>query len=153
MTTMKTSWKRLLTPCGAAALLLSLICFGGCSSGQATKVTGQLTLDGAPLDGANLQLVGTSDPTLGMHSAGTDAQGKFTFSEPGDSTTPIKSGSYVMLVSKRTLPPDAANLPGGGMGADKEVVPAVYQDKQKSPLKVDVNGAQTELPAMQLSSK
>jgi len=150
---MKTSLKRLFVPCGTVAMLLSLICLGGCSNSQATKVTGQVTLDGAPLDGANLQLVGTSDPALGMHSTSTDAEGKFSFTEPGDSTTPIKTGSYVVLVSKRTLPPDAANLPGGGMGADKEIVPAVYQDKEKSPLKVDVNAAKTELPPLQLSSK
>jgi len=152
MITMKTSINRRFVPVGAA-LILSLMCLGGCTSGQATKVTGQVTLDGAPLEGANLQLVGASDPSLGMHSTSTDAQGKFTFSESGDSTTPIKNGSYVVLVSKRTLPPDAASLPGGGMGADKEIVPAIYQDKEKSPLKVEVNTAKMELPAMQLSSK
>lgn len=139
--------------CRSSAVLFGLVLLAGCSQGEPTTVSGQLTLDGSPLAGANLQLIGASDAELGMHSAATNAEGKFTFTEPGDSTTPIKPGSYVLLVSKRVLPADAANLPGGGMGADLEVVPAEYQDRAQSPLKVEVQGAKTELPPMAISRK
>lgn len=128
---------------GAVALLLVV---AGCGPSATSQVTGKITLDGAPLDAANLQLVGKDS----MFSTTTDAAGKFTFDDGGG--PPMAPGDYVILVSKRVLPADAANQPGGGMGSDREVVPAEYQDKEKSPLKVDVKGPVTEAPAMEIKS-
>jgi hypothetical protein len=138
--------------CYIAALLFLGAVLLGCSKGVPSAVTGKVLLDGQPLAGASVQLVPSGNDTLGMHSQTTDSSGGFRFAEAGSSNNPIQPGSYVVLVSKTELPPDAASMPGGGMGATRELVPVVYQDRTRSPLKADITGANTELPPFQLKS-
>jgi hypothetical protein len=107
-------------------------------------------LDGQPLANASVQLIPNGPNPLGMHSATTDLNGYFKIAEAGSSNNPVQPGSYVVLVSKTDLPPDAANLPGGGMGASVELVPAVYQDRTNSPLKVEITSSKVELPPLEL---
>lgn len=135
--------------CGLLGIVLLIT---GCSRGVPSAVTGQVLLDGQPLAGASVQLVPAGNDSLGMHSQTTDAQGNFRIAEAGQSNNPITPGTYVVLVSKTELPADAANLPGGGMGATRELVPTIYQDRQRSPLKAEITGADTQLPPMQLKS-
>ncbi len=134
-----------------AALILSAG-FLGCSKGVPSAVSGKVLLDGQPLAGASVQLIPSGNDTLGMHSQTTDSSGSFRFAEAGSSNNPIQPGSYVVLVSKTELPPDAASMPGGGMGATRELVSTIYQDRTRSPLKVEITSANTELPALELKS-
>lgn len=129
------------------------VCLMGCSRGTPSAVTGKVLLDGQPLAGASVQLVPSGNDSLGMHSQTTDRSGNFSFSETGKSNNPIQPGSYVVLVSKTELPPDAASLPGGGMGATRELVPVIYQDRMQSPLKVDITSANSNLPPFELKSE
>jgi hypothetical protein len=139
--------------CSLWVVLLVAACAVGCSRGTPSAVTGKVLLDGQPLAGASVQLIPSGNDALGMHSQTTDRSGNFRFAETGSSNNPIQPGSYVVLVSKTELPPDAASMPGGGMGATRELVPVVYQDRALSPLKVEITGANTELPPLQLKSE
>ena len=139
--------------CCAAASLLVAVCLVGCSRGTPSAVTGKVLLDGQPLAGASVQLIPTGHEALGMHSQTTDGSGNFSFAETGKSNNPIQPGSYVVLVSKTELPPDAASLPGGGMGATRELVPVIYQDRTQSPLKVEITSANTKLPPFDLKNE
>lgn len=139
--------------CFAAASLLFGACLVGCSRGTPSAVTGRVLLDGQPLAGASVQLVPSGNDTLGMHSQTTDASGNFRFAETGKSNNPIQPGNYVVLVSKIELPPDAASLPGGGMGATRELVPLIYQDRTQTPLKVEISSANTNLQPFELKSE
>ena len=139
------------------SLILSLIVavslLSGCGRGVSTAVTGKVLLDNQPLPGASVQLLRTdTNSEGGMHSATTDAEGRFRFAESGGSNNPIQPGSYVVLVSKSEMPANAANLPGGGMGADRELVPVVYQDRTNSPIQAQITGPNTELPTFELKS-
>lgn len=133
-------------------LLLLAAALTGCSRGTPSAVSGKVLLDGQPLANASVQLVSVGNSAGGMHSATTDLNGGFRFSESGSSNNPIQPGSYVVLVKKSELPEGAAALPGGGMGATRELVPVIYQDKARSPLKAEVTSANTELPALELKS-
>ena len=134
------------------SILLLAATMTGCSRGTPSAVSGKIMLDGKPLGGAAVQLVPSGNDTLGMHSQTTDSSGNFRFAEVGSSNNPIQPGSYVVLVSKTEMPADAASLPGGGMGATRELVPVIYRDRTKSPLKVEIKSANTELPPLELKS-
>ena len=107
-------------------------------------------MDGQPLGGAQIQLLPKGDATHGMHSATTDSNGAFTISEPAGSNNPIRPGSYVVLVSKFAVQANAENQPGAGMGGMVNEVPEIYQDRNASPLVVEILSAKTTLPTLEL---
>ena len=131
--------------------LLTLVIAGCGKSGTRSEVRGQVLLDGKPLAGAEVQLLAKTGS--GMHSGTTDAEGNFAIVEDAGSNTPIQPGEYVALVSKQTMPENAANLPGGGMGAMINVVPPLYQDRAASPLSAKVDGATTQLPPFEIKAE
>jgi hypothetical protein len=134
------------------AVVFLAMALSGCSRGTPSAVSGKVLLDGQPLPGASVQLVPAGNAAHGMHSQTTDADGNFRFAESGNSNNPIQPGSYVLLVSKSELPEGADSLPGGGMGATRELVPVIYQDRARSPLKAEITSANTELPTLELKS-
>ena len=138
----------------AAVLSFSAACwFAGCGgSGNQSEVTGKVLLDGQPLGGAQLQLLPKADVTLGMHSGSTDATGAFTIVEAASSNTPIRPGSYVVLVSKFSVKGNAANLPAGGMGGMANEVPDLYLDRNTTPLTIEIQSAKTTLPPFELTT-
>lgn len=132
------------------ATCLALVVGAGCGkSGTRSEVRGQVLLDGQPLAQAEVQLLSKAGSS--MHSGTTDADGNFVIAEDAGSTTPIQPGEYVALVSKQSMPENAASLPGGGMGAMINVVPPIYQDRTATPLAVKVEGATTQLAPFQLT--
>lgn len=136
--------------CLLALCLVTVLGVVGCGkAGSQAEVRGQVLLDGQPLANAEIQLLAKDGRS--MHSGTTDANGKFVIVEPAGSNTPIQPGDYVALVSKQSMPENAASLPGGGMGAMVNVVPPIYQDRTASPLSVKVESTTTELPPFQLS--
>ncbi|HTN73764.1 MAG TPA: hypothetical protein VL096_00905 [Pirellulaceae bacterium] len=132
--------------------LVTCLTLTGCGGGGTrSEVSGQVLLDGQPLAGAEVQLLPKDNPALGMHSGTTDATGKFVIVESGSSNTPFKAGKYVALVSKQSMPANAASLPGGGMGAMVNEVPPLYQDRAASPLIVEITGTTTALAPFEIS--
>ena len=86
------------------ALMLSVTFFIGCGGTQnpygTVHIEGTVTLNGVPIDGANINL----NPRDGVHSAGglTDAKGKFTVNTSGFSGA--KPGEYDVTFSKIEIP-------------------------------------------------
>ncbi|MCY2988418.1 MAG: prepilin-type N-terminal cleavage/methylation domain-containing protein [Planctomycetota bacterium] len=112
----------------------------------------KVLLDGQPLSGAQVQLLPKGDVALGMHSGSTDATGAFTIVEVASSNTPIRPGAYVVLVSKFSVKGNVADLPAGGMGAMVNEVPDIYQDRNATPLTIEIQSAKTKLPPFELNS-
>jgi hypothetical protein len=134
----------------AGMLLVSS--FLGCGpAGTRTGITGKVLLDGKPLAGAQIQLLSQGDAAQGMHSGMTDDQGQFTINEAAGSNNPIQAGTYVVLVSKYAKAEDPAAA-GDAMGGMINVVPAIYQDRGTSPLKIEIKAAQTQAGQLELSS-
>ncbi len=127
----------------ALPLLVCIVTLTGCGKGVPSAVSGKVLLDGQPLAGASVQLIASGNDVLGMYSQTTDSAGNFRISEKGSSNNPIKPGSYVVLVSKTEMP---------AMGQVNELVPVIYMDRTKSPLKVEITNANTQLPPLELKS-
>jgi hypothetical protein len=98
------------------ALFVSL--FIGCSAGSPTeKVSGIVTLDGAPVEAAAVTFV-PDDPATGKSAAGiTDKDGKFTLTTNvgGDGALP---GSYKIQVTKYETP-DGGHSPYGAQPSEE----------------------------------
>ena len=139
--------------CAGRCLVLIFLSAAGCgkadSSGQWTEVTGTVTSDGKPLAGAEVQFVPKSDAALGVHSTTTDEQGAFTL-KSDKSNAPLRPGAYAVLVRKVGSKGNDPSLPGGGMGAVKNELPAVYSDKAKTPFQADLQAGTQALPPFEI---
>lgn len=127
-------------------LAIALVVLGaggwaGCGTGSKSALSGKVLLDGKPVNKAQVQFL-LKDSAGGMHSATTDADGNFSLVEDASSNNPIKPGSYVVLVTKLS----------GGMGEMANEIPSVYQDRNSTPLSVEIESAKTQLPPFELTS-
>ncbi len=136
--------------CAAVAVALA-----GCNSPGgvgATDVSGTVTYNGAPVEGATVSFVPTGDS--GKVAAGTtDAQGKFSLTtvQPGDGAIP---GAYQVAISKvegaassggqqteeearQAAMPKSGTAPAPAPEA-KDLLPVKYKDATKSGLTADV---------------
>src|SRR5215470_12572106 len=90
-----------------ACLLVSAAVVAGCGRAKAVKTTGVVTLDGQPVDGAEVKFIPV-DAAKGMLASGvTGSDGKFrlTTTNPNDGAIP---GEYIVVVSlseRREAPP------------------------------------------------
>jgi len=133
----------------AGVCVCAMLLVAGCgpSRPKVAKVTGTVTMNGKPVEGATVAFFPQNEVTPGvgggrMASGVTDAQGKFklmTF-EPGDGAVLGKHKVTVTLcqdISKKRVEgdaPDPANL--------KWIVPQKYSETGTTPLPiVDVQGA------------
>jgi hypothetical protein len=131
-------------PLLAAAALAA----GGCGSGDRVTVKGTVTLDGAPLEGANVSFMPEDDKGLPANGV-TDAEGRFSLGtlKAEDGARP---GSYKVTVTKVELNPatletfdsrDPAQVRAMREKASKKYkpppspVPAKYSDPGKTPLR------------------
>jgi hypothetical protein len=149
--------------CSLGVMML-LGCGGGGGSLDTVPISGVVTLDGTPVEGANVVFA----PTSGDGSAAsgvTDSSGRYqlTTQDPNDGALP---GSYMVMISKSTVGQDAtteAVKPGmsseeatkaameafeAGGQAEPEFVdelPAKYKNPSTSGFTADVaKGGQTE---------
>jgi hypothetical protein len=136
-----------------------LVC--GCSSTpEGGTATGTVLLDGRPLDGAVVQLWPRDDLKLGVYGGKTDADGKIVFHLAEGQR--IKPGRYVLLIAKRAPRPTArasspreeeqVNILSGPEGF-RNLLPAIYSDKARSPFTVEIRPGPNELPPMELKSR
>lgn len=128
----------------------------GCSGDDVPEtypVTGVVTYQGKPVEGASVSLV-AKDPNGRSAGATTDAEGKFSVSTYISSTASPEgaiSGEYVITVSKKPveeLPEemDAQEQMAEFMkrGAPKDLLPKIYQSPDTTTLKVTVVDASPE---------
>jgi hypothetical protein len=153
---------------------LSLICFslvvvvgcGGPARPKMAKVSGTVTLDGQPLEGAQVVFIAAGAPRNATGT--TDATGKFTLTtfEANDGAV---LGEHSITVSKSTssAPAMSADDPAGGYGAAmsaagggdatmggsvKSVLPAKYGEAKQSGLKHTVTDGANDVK-LELTSK
>jgi len=124
-----------------AFLSVGLLVVLGCSGSKSVDV--QVTLDGKPLSGAAVTLVGdTGGPPI---SGGTDSNGMASLTAPKGG---VKAGTYKVLVTKTaavtSAPPDpkSADYKSMMMKASqqhgKSEVPQIYGDPRNSPLSLTI---------------
>lgn len=119
-----------------SVVIVGLSVVAGCGP-RATVVTGVVTLDGAAVAGASVQLfpVGSQGQPAG---ATTDAAGRFWAKV---SPVPLR-----VLVSKRKFGgyvEDPLDPTGGRIAVVDEVLPAKYADLQTTPLTAEPRAGQT----------
>ncbi|HVA46572.1 MAG TPA: carboxypeptidase-like regulatory domain-containing protein [Pirellulales bacterium] len=148
--------------CLAAWIALAGLGLGGSQGCSRAKrgdpngrpVTGAVTYQGSPVEGANVTFVSASTPAFGR----TDAEGKFKLATAAGENVPL--GSYQVAIVKKEAPlvePESSSteeLGDGGLPADyqfvppdpnapppaepKDLLPAKYADAAKSGLSATV---------------
>ena len=134
------------------ALLLSLLwAFGylGSSRPKLVVVSGKVTLDGQPLEGAlvSMKPVNATSSFGRPSNAMTNSHGEFTPTSYGD-VAGIPIGRYKVAVRKQELPANLnLELPGSVPVLIKWLTPRFYSDPESSGLEVEVTarGMEPEL--------
>jgi hypothetical protein len=119
--------------CGLAVLML-LGCGGGGGSLDTVPISGTVTLDGTPVEGANVVFA----PTSGDGSAAsgvTDRSGRYrlTTRDPNDGAL---AGSYLVMISKTTA--------GSGAATDAVKPGMSSEEATKAAMEAFVAGGETE---------
>lgn len=123
-----------------AACLLGL----GCGGPAVVPGVGSITLDGAPLDGVEVQFV--PDPAKGppgeTATGQSDAQGKFTLKSPRLDKEGIVPGFYRVVVTDIQAVQDLTSVApqGPGLGVNgaqmgKSRIQPIYNDLNRTPLR------------------
>ena len=128
-------------------LVLSGCGGGGADPGKGVPVSGTVTLDGKPLEGASVTFMSGTFAGFGV----TDAQGKYRLVQgalPGSNKVVISKieGGAEALTDDPDSGIDAGMREAEAMGnpegemptAPKDLVPAEYSDSAKTKLKYDV---------------
>jgi hypothetical protein len=113
--------------------LAALAVLAGCSQSDTVEVTGTLTMNGQPVDQAEVMF----NPKQGRLATGvTDGSGRFKLStaKPDDGAMP---GDYVVTLAEYYPPDKPPALPRGG-GLLPSRFPQKYADPAKSPLTATV---------------
>jgi hypothetical protein len=128
--------------------LLALVVFAGCSpSGSFSRVSGKVTFNGEPIEGARVTFVGTTETREGgreEYYTTTDSSGKYAISgvrkSPG-----IPPGVYKVVVTKLTLKGgaklsdglDLTQLEMSGLGTN--ALPKEYGSAQTTKLSAELD--------------
>ncbi len=131
--------------CGAAALIcLSTLLCAGCGDGvHRVAITGVVSADGKPVDGAVVQLLPKGDTSGDGGLGATDSEGKFTVISSRQEHSGIPPGTYTVLVS-RLVDQQGKLLPEGAGQAEYpdgfDSIPRPY-NTPNSPLEITVTDA------------
>lgn len=83
-----------------ACLLVGIVCFSGCGADSPhRKVTGKVTMDGAPVDGASLMFY-AQDSTGEGGGGKTDASGAYSITAPSATKGGLLPGTYKVTIAK-----------------------------------------------------
>lgn len=128
------------------AVCLAALAMLGCNQGGSSgtvPVSGVITLDGTPVEGATVSFAPTGGE--GVAAAGmTDAKGRYelTTQEPGDGAMP---GKYMVMISKvQTAPDPGAEAVKPGMSPE-EATEAVMKARDAAGLTGEEGPAVTDL--------
>lgn len=148
--------------CCLCLVLFSTI---GCKETNGRKpVTGIVTLDGQPLDGAEIMLIPQTgdlvDSSRKEGLARSEPGGKFVLRTlGGDNPEGILPGEYVVTVSKTEMYDTGKTRASEVMYGQKEpifsqreAVPIAYKDAKTSPLKVTIEQGKTNHLTLELKS-
>lgn len=140
--------------CIAGMFVLFSTTVAGCNSGtKLVSVTGTITVDGAPADGAVILFHPEQSENKTVSSAVADSDGSFspvTDSEPG-----LPVGRYRLTI----MWPDPAEKPTEQeimLGSDKtgeDLLKGRYVSKDKSTVTAEVTSTTTSLPPLTLTVK
>lgn len=139
---------------GLAVSLAWVVGCGGADRPDLVSVTGQVTLNGQPLEGATVAL--QRDPPDEKYRrpsrAISDASGNFTPSTYGD-TPGLPPGKYKVAVMKQEIPAgyDAEN-PAASEVNITWITPKVYSDMATSGLTVEITSSGMVPPVLALES-
>jgi hypothetical protein len=146
------------------ACLAGLLVLGCSNRYKPVPVSGVVTLEGKPVEGATVQFYSVGDEREGRQAFGsTDKDGKFRLSTMGNDDGALP-GDYKVVIA-RWVPadpgvkiPDFPNTPEGKAQRDdfeykifgetkprmKNLLPAKYSNPSETPLRVTVKGETTE---------
>ena len=134
----------------------SLAMLAGCTGNSlnTVPVSGKVTYQGQPVEGATVSFVGEGE--LKTAVAITKADGSYqlmTLDSKG-----AMPGSYPVVVTKTELPPaaalsmdDAAKMAGKAPPQLKRLLPTKYGDQRTTPLKLEVKAGQTNVHDLPLA--
>jgi len=141
-------------------LTLAWAAIGCSSSSEGGTATGTVLLDGQPLADAVVRLWPKDDLSLGVYGGKTNAEGKIEFNLADGKR--IKPGWYVLLFAKEAPRRKAGstsreeeeqlNILSGPEGF-RNMLPATYSDKSRSPFLVEIRSGANELPPANLTSR
>ena len=141
-----------------ACLLVGLVCFAGCGSDDGhRKVTGKVTMNGEPVDGASLMFY-AQDSTGEGGGGKTDASGNYSITAPSAVKGGLFPGEYKVTIAKYSEVVDedqqafesgeitydelqerkAAKGPYGKVETGELLTPAQYSNTNATPLTVTV---------------
>ena len=127
----------------ATSTLSLIFLMAGCGTPAPNKLTGKVTLDGAPFPQATLQFYPSSS-TFPAFSATTKDDGSFETLIPTDSKIPV--GTYIVTAAKYDMKKGAKSSGAEGVdmtqlvmsGQATNVLPRKYHSYQSSPLRYEV---------------
>jgi hypothetical protein len=127
------------------AVALTLLLVGACRSGPNWKynenIEGTVKIDGVPVPNVMVRFV-PDDPTVqGPASSGyTDDKGHYTLTCENQKAGAILAKHNVLILVGRSGPADESEAKGGGAPAagKRVIVPAVYSNPIRTPLKIEV---------------
>lgn len=109
----------------------------GCGSGEPApklvSVSGTITLDGKPLDGATLAFIPSKSRQVQPSWAYTDAAGKYALKTP-EGNSGVQEGEYRIVISKLVMH-DGSPIPPGSQTAavdGRELVPHPHSDPRET---------------------
>lgn len=129
-------------------LLIVATCIVGCDSGPKLppmqRVTGTVTIDGAPLPRGDIQFEPSS--TQGASAVGTiDASGNYELTTAGVKGAII--GTHTVTVSAREVPRDETDT------FPKSLIPEKYSQPRESGISKEVTAGAANVINIELSSK
>ena len=133
------------------SLIFGAFCFLlGCSEtrkGDKAEVFGMVTLDGKPVDNAQIRFMPKSNTDLGTAFTRTNAQGEFIIKTDANDNNWLKPGTYKVLISK------IAPIEVKAMGAPEvNLLPPQYSSQDKTPLSAELKNGENKLPPFELVS-
>lgn len=128
------------------ALMIVLGCGGGRSKVKTVKVSGTITLDGAPLTGAEVNFLGEEYAGI----ATTDSNGHYELeAQPGPNT--VYLSKYEGMDDPDFDPTEIGPSDSGG-GGPKQLIPRKYSSDSESELKFTVPDRGSDSADFQLTS-
>jgi hypothetical protein len=132
-----------------ALLALFLLAAYGCGKPkvETTKVSGKVTLDGAPLEKGTILF--TAADNKAEPASGDIKDGQYALEVPPGPKIVKINATKVVGTKKKYADKDSANSPD--VDVTKSIIPEIYNDN--SQLKVDINAGTKELPPFELKSR
>ncbi|MEQ1827295.1 MAG: hypothetical protein ABL921_15165 [Pirellula sp.] len=109
-----------------AVLILGLLPLAGCWSGTGASVSGNITLDGSPLDDANISFVPLTD---GQHEAGwtTIKEGRYLI----PASSGLGTGEFRVEIRALRTVNESTKMNDPTLVNAKEIIPSRYNSKSE----------------------